>query len=125
LSTTPQVRLPDVALPADRIQDPMLFLPLGTILDNVALLKSTDTFPRMPNGANTIVPAMHEKIRANVHSFPDADSVAYLRGLGIRTVVVMVGEPDLEGWVYDTDKPIDELGITRTDLDGEVIYHLS
>jgi len=125
VTTTPAAEIPDLALPADKIQEPMLLLPLGTYLDGVALLKLTDTFPRMVNGVSTIVPSRQEEIRKATAYFPNDVSVAYLRKLGVRTVVVLSDEPDLGGRTFDIHKPIDGLGITRVELDNEAIYYLS
>jgi hypothetical protein len=128
VTVTRYEKVEPIPLPAAEVQEPVLVLPLMTYLDNLALVSATDTFPRMPNGATTIVPDGQYNIVQATHDFPDAASVAYLRGLGIRTVVVLMGKPDLNGWFTRFDKPIDGLGITSTFVYGvypEMIFHLS
>jgi len=127
-TVTPYEELMPVSLPASIVEDPVLVLPIGTYIDNLALVSSTDAFPRMPNGATSTVPYRQTALALSTRDFPDAPSVDYLRKLGIRTVVVIEGEPDLNGNVIDVTKPIDGLGITRTSfVDGpyaETIFHL-
>jgi hypothetical protein len=128
VTMTPYGKLPQFSLPAGSVEEPMLILPLKTYLDNLVLVSTTDTFPRMPNGASGIVPHSQDLIVSATRTFPDAASVAYLRQMGIRTVVVLAGEPDLDGHVIDVGKPIDGLGITRTVIhipSTAYIYHLS
>jgi hypothetical protein len=128
VTTTPYGKLPQFSLPSGSVAEPMLILPLKTYLDNLALVSTTDAFPRMPNGASGIVPHSQDLIVSATRNFPDAASVAYLRRMGIRTVVVLAGEPDLSGHVIDVGKPIDGLGITRTVVNipaTAYIYHLS
>jgi hypothetical protein len=127
VTTTPYGQLPQFSLPAGSVEEPVLILPLKTYLDNLALVSTTDAFPRMPNGASGIVPASQDRIVSATRGFPDAASVAYLRLMGIRTVIVLAGKPDLDGHVIDVAKPIDGLGITRTVAhipDTAYIYHL-
>lgn len=114
VTTTPYDVVPPFSLPSGSVEEPVLILPLETYLDNLALVSATDTFPRMPNGASGIVPDSQDRIVSMTRDFPDAASVAYLRQMGIRTVVVLVGQAGLDGHVTDVGKPIDGLGITRT-----------
>ena len=70
------------------LQAPLLQLPAAADDNRRYLLWSTDGFPRMVNGRSSITPKRTERILASVNSFPDAASVAALRRLGLRSVVL-------------------------------------
>jgi hypothetical protein len=106
--------------------EPMLILPSdGGLLELWVLLWTTDGFPRVANGLVGFVPTTQENLRSATAGFPDAASVAFLRQLGIRSVVVL---PDFVGgtkWEGIADRPYAGLGITREEIDGAYLYRLS
>ncbi len=67
---------------------PQLHLPLGAFDNRRYLLWSTDAFPRLVNGRGSFVPRSFTALARAVAAFPDARSVARLRALGVRTVVL-------------------------------------
>ncbi|MGC3863021.1 hypothetical protein ACPSM1_22845 [Micromonospora chersina] len=118
----PEVPRPPAAM---RVADePVLLLPIGGTNDLHYMLWTTDGFPRVANGLAGFEPATLAQTRTAAASFPDPTSVAYLRGIGIRSVVAMpdraVGTP----WEGIAARPVDGLGITREEIDGVLVYHL-
>ena len=68
---------------------PYLVLPTRPIGDMHVMLWSTDRFADVVNGGSGFVPAELAARGGGRATFPDAASVAYLRELGVRTVVVL------------------------------------
>ncbi len=106
------------------LPDPVLVLPSAGMIDYQYQLWSVDGWYRLADGSSgfdtTAITAMRDQIK----NFPDAASVATLRALGVRTVVV------LRGWVVDTvwehsaERPITGLGVIKDDRGEVVIYRL-
>ncbi|MEH1128554.1 hypothetical protein [Micromonospora sp. CPCC 206061] len=109
---------------AAKTGDPILVLPSDGLLELNIMLWSTDGFPQVANGLAGFQPTSQGQIRAATYAFPDATSVAYLRGIGIRSVVVLpqniVGTP----WDGAQSRPVDGLGITREEIDGALLFKL-
>ncbi|MGK5684896.1 hypothetical protein [Actinoplanes sp. URMC 104] len=105
-------------------QEPTLVLPSGGSLEMSIMLWTTNGFPRIPNGIVTFVPAGQERIRTGSVTFPDAASVATLRAAGIRSVVVLPEWLSGTPWESVPGRPIDDLGITREEIDGAILYRL-
>lgn len=122
-TTHPEVPTPPAAMA--RVAEPLLVLPsdAGAFELNV-MLWSTNGFPRVANGLAGFVPATQETTRAVTTTFPDAASVAYLRDLGIRSVLVLPDRLPGTQWDGIPTRPVDGLGITREEADGVLIYHL-
>ncbi|WP_374249726.1 hypothetical protein [Micromonospora sp. R77] len=104
--------------------EPVLLLPAGGVGDLTYMLWSTDGFPRVTNGLAGFEPASQARTRAAVASFPDPGSVAYLRGIGVRSVVAVPDRAAGTPWEGIATRPVDGLGITREDHDGVLVYHL-
>jgi hypothetical protein len=88
-------------------------------------LWSTDGFPAIVNGRASFQPALTTAIAGDVAGFPDRLSVARLRALGVRTVVL---HPDLAAgtsWATADRKPISGLGLLRERRGDVVVFHLS
>jgi hypothetical protein len=92
---------------------PYLVLPTQEIIDQHVMLWSTDRFAAMANGGSSLVPTQTQQLRDAVKTFPDRASVAYLRGIGIRTVVVLPAWASGTPLANAATKPIDGLPISR------------
>jgi hypothetical protein len=120
----PEVPRPPAAW--QQITEPVLVLPsdAGAFELNVMLWTTEGGFPRVANGLAGFVPASQEQTRAVTTFFPDPASIAYLRELGVRTVLVMpdrlIGTP----WEGVDQRPVDGLGVTREEVDGVLVYRL-
>ncbi|WP_326553453.1 hypothetical protein [Micromonospora sp. NBC_01813] len=110
----------------EQITEPVLVLPsdAGAFELNVMLWTTEGGFPQVANGLAGFVPVSQEQTRAATAFFPDPASVAYLRDLGVRTVLVMpdrlIGTP----WEGVAERPVDGLGVTREEVDGVLVYRL-
>jgi hypothetical protein len=89
LGTTPRAPVSPAPPTLSTVAAPYLVLPTDEVGDMPVMLWSTDRFAPMANGGSGIVPTEQEQIRAAARSFPSRDSVAYLRSVGIRSVVVV------------------------------------
>lgn len=106
------------------LAEPLVHLPSGPGPDSTYLWWSTDGFPRIGNGNGSYAPPELVSLREQTGGFPDAGSVELLRGRGFQTVVVhraLVGGTPWEG---SPDRPVDGLGVTRTDLGDVVLFDL-
>jgi hypothetical protein len=123
LGATPHAPVPGAPAVLSRVEAPYLVLPSNYFIDGLVMLWSTDRFAPMVNGNSGVTPTELTRTRDQVERFPSADSVAHLRELGVRTVVVYPalmppGSPD------PATSPIDGLGITRTVADDAVVFRL-
>ncbi|MET7667722.1 hypothetical protein [Micromonospora luteifusca] len=124
VNRTPHPTVPQPPAAMRAAQEPMLVLPAGGVGDLTYMLWSTDGFPRVTNGLGGFEPVSQAQTRTAVASFPDPGSVAYLRGIGVRSVVFVPSRAAGTPWEGIEARPIDGLGITREDLDGTLLYHL-
>ena len=124
VNRTPHPVVPTAPAALRSATEPLLILPAEGISEVNAMLWSTDGFPRLANGFANFVPPTQQQIRTMTTAFPDPGSIALLRQVGIRSVVVL---PDrLAGTPWDgvTTRPLDGLGITVEEVDGALVYHL-
>jgi hypothetical protein len=121
---TPHLEVPMAPAAMHAAREPLLVLPSDGLFELQVMLWSTDGFPRVANGLAGFTPTSQEQIRAVTGSFPDPTSVSYLRGLGIRSVVVFPNQLADTAWAGLVARPIDGLGITREEIDGVLVYHL-
>jgi hypothetical protein len=106
------------------LEGPAMILPSDGILEADVLLWSTDGFPRIVNGLSGMTPHSQEEARAISQSFPDPNSVAYLRNIGVRTVIYLP-EFGREGpWAQVGDRSVDGLGVDREEVDGAIVFHI-
>jgi hypothetical protein len=110
---------------AQSVRPPLLVLPSDPRLDALVMLWSTDGFPAMVNGLSGFTPASLTEVRDGTHSFPDASSIELLRRSGVRSVVVLRDRIPGTPWAGAASRPIAGLGITRTEIDGAVVYSLN
>jgi hypothetical protein len=88
------------------------------------VLWSTAGFPRIVNGRASFQPLATTAIADAVAGFPDARSVARLRALGVRTVVLHPGLARGTSWAGAETKPIAGLGLTRQRRGDLFVYAL-
>ncbi|MDT5024825.1 MAG: hypothetical protein QOE61_1251, partial [Micromonosporaceae bacterium] len=122
---TPHVAVPAAPAAVATAKAPFLVLPSAELHDMQVMLWSTDRFADVLNGGSGLVPTEIAETRKQVERFPDAQSVGYLRQMGVNTVVVL---PDLaKGTVWEAaaSQPIDDLGITREVVNDAVVFHLT
>jgi hypothetical protein len=109
-----------------KVTEPLLVLPSDTGFDFQPMLWSTDRFPKIVNGVSGFTPKEQELTRDVAKTFPDRDSVDYLRGIGIRTVLVVKARAG-DAYPKAVAPPADAsgLGITWTDDDETIVYTLN
>ena len=104
---------------------PQLHLPMSREGNRRYALWSTAGFPRIVNGRASFQPALTTAIATEVSGFPDAPSVARLRALGVRTVVLHPNLAPGTSWEGAERKPISGLGITRERRGDVVVFALA
>ncbi|MGA8118004.1 MAG: hypothetical protein WCA46_30580, partial [Actinocatenispora sp.] len=121
---TPHWEVPTEPTAVKHLAGPALILPTDQLTDERYMYWSTDGFPTLVNGGSGFQPTKQDEIRRVATSFPDQQSVSYLRALGVHTVVVL--RANLRGTPYEKAllAPIDGLGLTRNDTGPAVIYTL-
>jgi hypothetical protein len=124
LNTTPHPVVPSQPAAMRSVDGPMLVLPSSQGHDQPVMLWSTSRFQDMVNGGSGFTPARQAEIRQVAESFPDQASVSYLRGLGVRNVVVLRNQIGGTPWETRVDNPVDGLGITRQEVEGAVVFRL-
>lgn len=70
---------------------PLLVLPSDQVHDPMVMWWSTAGFPPVVNGQSSVNPRRLDELRRAVAGFPDPAAVAALRGIGVRTVVLLPG----------------------------------
>ncbi|MEV4844019.1 hypothetical protein AB0K20_12470 [Micromonospora matsumotoense] len=124
VNRTPHVPVPEQPAALRGLTGPALVLPSDGIRELHVMLWSTDGFPKVVNGLASFTPQAQERIRAVSMTFPDATSVAYLRQVGLRTVVLLPGWAPGTPWADVAARPVDGLGISREIVGEDVIYRL-
>ncbi|KWV31750.1 hypothetical protein [Micromonospora rifamycinica] len=124
VNRTPHVPAPEQPAVLRGLTGPALVLPSDGIRELHVMLWSTDGFPKVVNGLASFTPQSQERIRAASMTFPDATSVAYLRQVGLRTVVLLPGWAPGTPWADVAARPVDGLGISREMVGEDVIYRL-
>jgi hypothetical protein len=121
----PHLRVPEIPAGQLGAPAPQLHLPSDDLIDLWYGYWSIAGFPEIANGTGSFTPTRLQQIRQDALRFPDTNSVAALREIGIRTVIL---HPDLAAgtpWQNTAARPIDGLPLVREDKDGVVLYHLA
>jgi len=108
------------------LRAPLLQLPAAREDNRRYLLWSTDGFPKMLNGRTSFDPTFFAHAMKAVACFPDRASVAFLRRLGVRTVVVhseLPPDPEAPACTTGSAAP-EKLGLQRTRRGPLVVYDL-
>jgi hypothetical protein len=104
---------------------PQYHLPPRGLHSTRYLLWSTRGYPQLVNGHGSFVPRIAERAASITRSFPDRRSVAWLRALGVRTVIV---HPDLargSEWARAVTGDVKGLPLRRTVRNEVVIFALA
>jgi hypothetical protein len=118
----PVATVPPVPAAMAHAQGPLIVLPSAPALDPEAMAWSAMTgFPEIGNGASGIQPDSAVFMRKKMSGFPSATSVAYLRRLGFRGVVVLKDVP-LAASADPYRIPAASLGLRRIDMGDSVLY---
>jgi hypothetical protein len=103
---------------------PQLHLPPTVAANRRYVLWSTDGFPQIVNGRGSFDPRSFTRLARRTQTFPDKASVAALRAMGVRTVVL---HPDLARgtkWERSIDRSVRGLALRREVRGEVVVFHL-
>jgi hypothetical protein len=117
---------PVPAVPTARLgaAAPQFHLPSDPFRDPIYMFWSTEEFPPLVNGHSGFIPQALAGLRASKSSFPSADSVAALRRMGARTVVLHVDLARGTPWRDAASRPLEGLPLTRQEVGQIVLYEL-
>ena len=116
---------PRVPTPPQVVRDaPAPQLHLSTDQDVRYVYWSTAGFPAIVNGIGSFDPEGYRRLRIELAGFPDSRSVAALRRLGVRSVILHPESAVGSVWEDAATKPITGLGIDRTRVDGVILFQV-
>lgn len=118
----PHVPMPTAPPILSTVAAPYLVLPTHEVADMNVMLWSTDRFAPVVNGGSGLVPTEVRQVREVVATFPDAASVAHLRRIGVRSVVVLRGRAAGTPYADADVVPIDGLPLTRAVYPDAVVF---
>ena len=124
INKTPHPTAPAEPQSFRNLPGPALVLPSDS-RDQWVMLWSTDGFPKIVNGVSGFTPHSQEQIRLAATVFPSAQSITYLRALGIRSVLVIrAGDLSAVGTPYERalSANVTGLPLSRTDRGDGVLF---
>ena len=105
-------------------EPPVMHLPFDEIHDRIYTFWSIEGFQPTVNGVGAIVPKELSQLRKDMEAFPDIATIEELRSLGVKTVVLHSGLAASTPWKDTAQVSVDGLGITRTDIEGTILFDL-
>jgi hypothetical protein len=121
----PVPRVPPPAPGLADASDPVFVLPSSDILDMHVMWASTRGFPRIVNGGSGFTPELLAEVRRRTVAFPDADSVRYLRALGVRSVVLRTRLLPGTPWAGADSRATNGLPVTVREVSGDLVFNLA
>jgi len=123
-------RMPEPTVPSfphgqATLRAPQLHLPAGDRPDTAYLYWSVEQFPKIVNGRGAFVVSAYRKLIDSVEGFPDRPSVARLRSLGVRVVILHLAFARGTAWENAAQRPIAGLPLSRRRVGNLVVYELS
>ncbi len=125
INTTPHLSVPAQPAAMRDAAGPLLVLPSDKYADMAVALWSTDGFPKVANGSSSFNPTLAGGAAGKDVNFPDAESIAVLRGRGIRTVIVLRAPAAGTPLARSLTAPVDGLPVTRVETPDAVTFTLS
>jgi len=123
-------RVPAAPVALASLPQPIMVLPTSQPGDFQVMTWSADGWPRLANGGSGFEPPAQAALRRDLRQFPDARSLAALRALGVRTVVLVPERAVGTRWEHAADRPTARLPVTVRDVRGPdgataVVYSLT
>jgi hypothetical protein len=122
---TPHPHVPSPPVSLSSYQQPILVLPVSRIGDYLVMAWSVNGLPVLANGGSGFDPPDQINLRRQVAGFPDANSVAYLRSRGVKTVILDPAEAAATPWAEADQKSVAGLNIQMQKSGKAIIYKLS
>jgi hypothetical protein len=122
VNTIPQVPVPPRPAGFEQLRGPMMVLPSDFAVDMLTMVWNTDRYVPMVNGGSGFQPAEQFYTRIELKGFPDEASVARLRLIGVRTVVVYPDRLNGTEWQGVLSRPIGTLPVRRTTVGDLVVF---
>lgn len=120
----PQPTVPPFPHGQETLGAPQLHLPSGNQRDAAYLYWSVEHFPEIANGRGAFDLRPFRDLVRSVEDFPDKRSIAHLRSLGIRVVVLHTAFAPGTAWEDAADRSIAGLPLSKRRVGGLVIYEI-
>lgn len=104
--------------------EPILVLPSDPWGDSSPMFWSIGRYPKVANGIGAFIPMSTNQFRLASASFPDPNSVEFLRRSGIRTVLVLPSRTAGTPWQRAATAPVDGLPLVRRVEGASVVFTL-
>ena len=115
----------DVPESQSAVEGPVLHLPMDDGNDRVYMYWSTENFSPMVNGVAAFTPHPHSNAAQMVATFPDESSVAFLREIGVRNVIVHLERmPDATVWEAATAPLAEALSLEVERIGPDLVFSL-
>ena len=124
VNRTPHPDVPTAPVALKSYAGPILVLPTDQPIDQNVMLWSTNGFPKIVNGSSGFIPEGMRRTRETTATFPDEASIAYLRELGVKTVILVKSRVGGTPWADAATVPVDGLDVTREEQGNVVVFHL-
>ncbi|HEY0700888.1 MAG TPA: hypothetical protein VGD43_24155, partial [Micromonospora sp.] len=124
LNVTPHPIVPTQPAALRTVDGPVLVLPSDQGTDQNVMLWSTTRFQDVVNGGSGFIPLQLTRSREATRTFPDGNSISYLRDIGVKTVVVLRDRVAGTPWENAVNQPVDGLGIEREEIGNTVVFRL-
>jgi hypothetical protein len=118
-------RVPSAPAGAFDAPEPQLHLPPTIAANRRYVMWSADGFPKLVNGRGSFDPRSFEQLVEAVRRFPDDRSVARLRSLGVRAVVLHTDLAAGTAWEHAGERPIARLALRRAPRGPLVVYQIA
>jgi hypothetical protein len=132
IGSVPQLEVPHPPVVLRSLPGPVLVLPNSRQHDYLVMTWSTDGWPELVNGGSGFDPPPQAVLREVARTFPQRESVQFLRARGVRTVVLVRSQLAGTPWRELAARPPAELqaqagavGIQVRSQDDALIYDLS
>jgi hypothetical protein len=103
---------------------PQIDLPSSDFDDVLYMYWSIDGFPEIVNGYSGFTPALQQRLRQELTTFPEPASIHRLQGIGVRKVVLHTDRSAGTPWAGAEAKAVGGLPVRRTLGDRVVVFEI-
>jgi hypothetical protein len=125
MSSAPHPAVPRSPVVLRSVRAPVLVLPSRPTSDVLAMLWSTRGFYRLGNGVSSFLPNRYVALTQATATFPDRTSIAYLRMIGFRSVVMPLPVAHGTPWEAAAHRSIEGLPVRREASTDGVVFTLT
>jgi hypothetical protein len=118
----PSVEVPRPPAAFRAAPGPIAVLPWNWRTESQVMYWSIDRFVPVANGHSSAAPRSQRELAAATARFPDARSVAYLQGRGVRSVVMLRANMSASKWGRVASTDLTALPLRRQEVGDDLLY---